>query len=87
MPIVAQHLHVSRSHLEKRLRKALGHSVLAEIQTRRLERLCVLLGETSLPIGEIGTRCGYGTESYLKRLFKKTYGMTMRDYRKRRRFR
>jgi len=78
----AQNLKVSRSHLEKQFKKTLGHSVLDEIQARRLERLCALLRETTLPIGEIGARCGYETESYLKRLFKKRFGMTMREYRK-----
>lgn len=79
---IARHLRVSRSHLEKQFKKALGRSVLDEIQARRLERLCALLRETALPVGEIGERCGYRTESYLKRLFRKTYGVTMREYRK-----
>ncbi len=79
---VARHLKISRSHLEKQFSRILGHSVLDEIQARRLERLCSLLRETALPIGEIGARCGYETDTYLKRLFKKRFGMTMRDYRK-----
>lgn len=82
---VAANLHVSRSHVEKQFKRILGHSVLDEIQARRLERLCALLRETALPIGEIGERCGYETEAYLKRLFKRTYGMTMREYRNRHR--
>lgn len=82
IPDVAGHLHVSRSHIEKQFKKAMGRSVLEEIQTRRLERLCALLRETALPIGEIGERCGYPTETYLKRLFKKRFRMTMREYRK-----
>ncbi len=79
---VAKALKVSRSHIEKQFKKVRGHSVLDEIQSRRLERLCALLRETALPIGEIGERCGYPTETYLKRLFKRTFGMTMREYRK-----
>lgn len=82
VPDVARHLHVSRRFAEIRFKAALGHSILDEIQTRRLDRLCALLRETTLSIGEIGERCGYDTEAYLKRLFKKTFGMTMRDYRK-----
>lgn len=82
---VASNLRVSRSHIEKQFKKALGRSILDEIQARRLERLCALLRETALPIGEIGARCGYATETYLKRLFKKRFGVTMRAYRKARR--
>ena len=48
---------------------------------QRLERVCTLLRETNLPIGDIGARCGYGSEIYLKVLFKKTHGVTMREYR------
>lgn len=83
VPEVARHLRVSRSTLDKRFRKELGHSVLSAIQRQRLERLCVLLRETAMPIGEAGERCGYVTEAYLKRLFKRTFGMTMREYRTR----
>jgi LacI family transcriptional regulator len=83
VPDVARNCHVSRSVIEKAFKHALGHSLLEEIQNRRLERLCMLLRETTLPIGEIGERCGYSTETYLKRLFKRTFGLTMRDYRKR----
>jgi LacI family transcriptional regulator len=80
---VARHLRISRSHIEKQFKKTMGRSVLEEIQTRRLERLCALLCETTLSIGEIGERCGYATETYLKRLFKKRFGTTMREYRRR----
>ncbi len=82
VPDVARHLHVSRRFAEIRFKAAVGHSILDEIQTRRLEKLCALLKETTHSIGEIGERCGYDTEAYLKRLFKKTFGMTMRAYRK-----
>jgi LacI family transcriptional regulator len=78
---VASNLRVSRSHIEKQFKKTLGRSILDEIQAQRLERLCALLRETSLPIGEIGARCGYATETYLKRLFKRRFGLTMRAYR------
>ncbi|HRR33168.1 MAG TPA: DNA-binding transcriptional regulator [Kiritimatiellia bacterium] len=78
---VVQHLNVSRRFAERHFREAYGHSILNEIQHTRLERVCTLLRETNLPISEIGVRCGYGAEIYLKVLFKKTYGMTMREYR------
>ncbi len=79
---VVRHLNVSRRLAEVRFREARGHSILSEIQHHRLDRVCTLLRETSLPIGEIGERCGYATETYLKTLFKKRFGVTMRDYRR-----
>jgi LacI family transcriptional regulator len=79
---VVRYLNVSRRFAELRFREARGHSILDEIQSHRLDRVRALLRETDLPIGEIGERCGYLTETYLKTLFKKRFGVTMRDYRK-----
>lgn len=79
---VVSHVKVSRRLAELRFREACGHSILEEIRHYRLERVCTLLRETNLPIGEIGKRCGYETETYLKTLFKTCFGVTMRAYRK-----
>lgn len=78
---VVKHLKVSRRLAETRFSKACGHSLLEEIQQRRLEKVCELLQKTEIPISEIGSRCGYQTEIYLKSLFKRRFGLTMRDYR------
>lgn len=80
---VVKHMNVSRRYAERHFRNVCGHSILDEIQHHRLERVCKLLRETSFPISVIGGRCGYSNEIYLKVLFKKRFGMTMRDYRKR----
>jgi LacI family transcriptional regulator len=79
---VVKHLKVSRRLAELRFREACGHSILEEIRHHRLERVCALLRETNLPIGEIGKRCGYDAETYLKTLFKTRFGVTMRAYRR-----
>lgn len=85
VPDVADHLRVSRRYAERHFRAALNRSILSEIQARQLERVCTLLRETNQPIGEIGHSCGYDSETYLKTLFKRRFGMTMREYRKRER--
>ena len=82
VPDVAAYLNVSRRYAERHFRAALGHSILDEIQVRRLDRVRALLRETNQPIRQIGEDCGYDSETYLKALFKRRFGMTMRDYRK-----
>jgi LacI family transcriptional regulator len=79
---VARQLKVSRRLAELRFREACGRSILQEIRHCRLERVCTLLRETNLPIGEVGKQCGYETETYLKALFKTCFGVTMREYRR-----
>ncbi len=82
VPDIVKHLNVSRRLAEMRFRNAYGHSLLDEIQIVRLERVVKLLKETDLPLTEVCTRCGYQTDVHLRRVFKKQFGCSMRDYRK-----
>ena len=80
---IASKLHVSRRLLDLRFREIKGTSVLEALIAVRLENVKALLDSTSLSIGEITTLCRFRTETYLKRLFKARFGLTMRDYRRR----
>lgn len=82
VPDVVRHLNVSRRHAEVRFRAACGLSLLEEIQNVRLERVERLLAGTGLPLAEIGARCGFSTDVHLRRVFKRRFGVSMRDYRK-----
>ncbi len=79
---VAHYLNVSRSLADLRFRQVKGQSILSVIQTVRLEHVARLLRTTTLPIKDIGELCGFGNENYLKQRFKKSFGLTMREYRK-----
>ena len=84
VPDVVRHVRVSRRLAELRFRRALGHTILDEIQRVRLERVCTLLRETNQQIGEIIGACGFDSESHVSTLFRRHFGCTMRDYRKNR---
>ena len=81
VPDIVAHVGVSRRMLEKHIRKATGMSLLSMVQSARLEKVCSLLVTTSLPIAEVTVSAGYEPTSNLGKLFKKTYGMSMRQYR------
>lgn len=81
VPDVVRHVNVSRRLLELRFRTAYGVSLLDEIRNSRLERVRRLLDESDLPLSEICTRCGYRTDIHLRRVFKRHFGCTMREYR------
>jgi len=83
VPDIVRHLKVSRRLAEMRFRSACGHSLLDEIQSVRLERVERLLIETDLPLTEVCTRCGYQTDVHLRRIFKRRFGCSMREYRNR----
>ena len=78
---VAAKLNVSRRLLEMRFRDVLGTGVAEELRRVRLESVCRQLRSTNLPIGEISAKSGFSSSSHLNALFRKTYGMTMRDWR------
>lgn len=73
----------SASLLQRHFRKAIGRTVVQEIQRVRLEKACHLLRHTETPINGIGHLCGYDDESWFRVLFRKTFGVSMRDYRNR----
>lgn len=78
---VATHLKVSRSLLDLRFREHLGESVYATILNIRLEEVRRRLRNTDEPIGEIAVACGWENPASLKNLFKRLYGVSMRDWR------
>ena len=78
---VATHLKVSRSLLDMRFREHFGESVYSTILNVRLEEVKRRLRTTSDPIGEIAVACGWENPASLKNLFKRLYGVSMRDWR------
>lgn len=67
--------------LEKDFRGILGRTIRDEIVEVRLAAVRRLLRNSSVPIDQIAAKCGFSTGNYLKNLFRRRYGMTMRDYR------
>ena len=80
---VASHLRVSRRLVEMRWRAATGGTVRSAIEAVRLAKLKRLLSTTRRPISAIAAECGYRDPDALSHLFRKRFGMSMRDWRAR----
>lgn len=80
---VLQHVRLSRSALEPRLKRVLGRTVHQEIHHVRLERVKMLLATTDLPTKQIAAQNGFHSVQYLTRVFRKATGHTPAAYRKR----
>ena len=78
---IADALNVSRRLIEMRFREVLDVGVAEAIRAEKLKEVCRRLKETNRPIDEISYACGFETPTHLKALFRKTFGMTMRDWR------
>ena len=79
---VARRFKVSRSLLELRFRELQGESVYEAMLRIRLEEVKRLLKCTDIPIAEITRECGWENPTPPKALFKRRFGMSMRDWRK-----
>lgn len=73
---------VSRSTLDKFFLKDLGRSVASEIGRIRLQRAQDLLRHTEMPLSEVARRCGFASDTYFCRFFKRVTGETPNSFRK-----
>ena len=78
---IARHFCISRSHLDHCIREIADTTVQTLIIDARLKELKRLLRTTDKPIEEITRQLGWNSPNYPKNLFKRTYGMSMRDWR------
>jgi len=82
---MAKHFHYSESYLSRLISRQLGMSFSQLLQMIRLEESCELLINSDIRITELCERVGYDNESYYIQLFRKAYGVTPLQYRKRNR--
>lgn len=78
---VINHLGVSRRLAELRFREYQGESILQTIIRIRLEAVAKCLQTSNLPIIRIASDCGFEDPSYLARLFRRHFGISMKDFR------
>jgi LacI family transcriptional regulator len=74
---------LSASSLERRFTQLLGRSPKAEIIRVRLQHVAELLAEPDLSLAAIATRSGFKHPEYLSAIFKKKFGMSPGQYRRR----
>lgn len=79
---ITQNVAVSRSTLERSLRKYLGRTPQQEIRRVQIKRVRELLASSDLTAEQIAMRCGFEHPEYMHVVFKRSQGMTPGEYRK-----
>ena len=79
---VVAHLGVSQALVSQRFREYGCRTLSDALARARLKAVRAKLRTTKMKIGAITAACGFPNADYAKRLFRKTYGLTMRDYRR-----
>lgn len=79
---LAQHFHVSKSHLQHVFRSAYGTSVMAYMRTLNMHTAAELLSRTERSVLDIAGSCGYDNPGKFSAAFYKIMGQTPLEYRK-----
>lgn len=81
---LAERLGVTSRHLRRLFARHVGASPLAVAHTQRLHFAKRLIDETDLPMATVAEAAGYGSVRRFNDSFRKTYGRTPRELRRRR---
>ena len=80
--ILADAFHLSAQYISQLFKNEIGVNFLVYLTSIRMERAKKLLISTSLSIGEISEKCGYGDYRVFTKAFKKAEGSTPSQYRR-----
>lgn len=80
---IAREVGISPRHFKRRFKQATGETPLSYLQRVRIEAAKKKLEHSRSPVNEITWQIGYADTSSFCRLFKKTTGLSPRDYRDR----
>lgn len=69
-------LNISRTTIAIRMKRALGHTLVDEIQAQRIAMAEDLMISTTLPLKIIATQCGFQNVHYFTKVFRKRTGET-----------
>lgn len=79
---LADHMHMSRSNLLRKIKKKTQLSASQFIRLIRLQKGMDLLKETELTVSEISYQVGFGNNSYFIKCFREHYGYSPGEIRK-----
>ena len=79
---IARAAGVSRTLFQQRFKHEMGVPIRAFLVNSRLDRARMLIASSDLTLADIAQRCGFKHQEYLGDVFKKKYGQTPGQYRK-----
>jgi len=77
----AEHINANPSYLSRLFRQTTGMTFREYLNMIRIEEAKRLLSATDYPVSEIAIACGFSDQSHFARVFKKSTGLTPKNYR------
>lgn len=78
--LIAEKMHMSTSHLNRKIKSMTDLSTTGYILSIRLNKAKKVLITTQKAIGEVAMECGFSDFAYFSRTFKKEFGITPSQY-------
>ena len=79
---ICEEFGLGRTKMYQYVGHSFGEGIAREIRKIRMREAKRLLDETDLKIARVASKTGYSDYNYFTKIFKKEYGVTPRDYRK-----
>lgn len=83
LPMLAEKYHYSPSYFSSMFKTVTGENMVSYVNRLRLEKALEYFSVTSMKNHEIAKKVGLNDYKYFNRLFKKKYGCTVQEYRRR----
>lgn len=77
---MAQEMGISRIHVNRKMKEAMGTSPSVLINKTRMERAAAMLKEGGYSIADVGRAVGFDTPSYFSSAFRRYYGKTPKEF-------
>ena len=78
----AKQYNYSLSHISKKFTDEMGIGFTEYLQRIRIEHACILLEGSDIPISEVASGVGYANMKFFNKIFKKTLGVTPREFKR-----
>ena len=78
---MAKVCNLSVSHFSVLFHEFFRQTPLDYLNSYRIERACLILTNTDLPVTEVAYRCGFNDSAYFVKVFKKYKNSTPKKYR------
>ncbi|QUL54315.1 response regulator [Paenibacillus tritici] len=79
---IAERFFISRENVSRKFKQITGENLSDYLTSLRVDKAKTLLQNTNLRLSQIAELVGYEDEKYFSRVFKKTAGVSPREYRK-----
>lgn len=79
---IAENVGISSDYITKQFKKELDMTPLDYLRKYRIAKAIELIKTTDMSISDISSACGFNDLSLFSRVFKQTFGLTPRDFKK-----